>query len=307
MKLEDLIDYFVSDVCAGKSNETPIAYRRKLQHLINYLGADCDSFGQEDIDKFRRYLLERDTKKRGGKEVRGKLSKFTVRTVLATTRHFLKWAAQRGKIPTNLTLPNIKEPSPDPKAIEPITVNLLLKAAAETGPDWERARNAAIIYVLRDTGGRVGAVSRIDLDNLYLEDGYACAPDKGDQMAWLYFNEQTIKAIQNWIKYRYQLDPKDYLLWTGMRGYGLSRQGIGRVLSRLAHAGGATGRHNAHAFRHAFARDTILAGADLGRVSQLMGHSNVVVTDKYYSRWTKRELKEAHRQFSPGRLLPFDF
>lgn len=301
--LTKYIETFIADVCAGKTNETPIAYRSKLKHLENYLG-EQNSFSQDDIDAFRRWLLERDTKRRGGKEIKGKLSKFTVRSILSTTRHFLRWAAEKGKIPQGIELVNIREPAADPKAVDQLTVEKLLKAAEETGEDWERVRNTALIYTLRDTGCRAGCLAQLDIDSLDLENGIATAPDKGDQLNWLWFNPPTVEAIREWLRWRDQLQPKDYRLFTGAKGYGLTRQGISRVLSRLAAAAGVTGRHNPHAFRHAFARDAILAGADLGQVSQMMNHRGIVVTDKYYGRWKKKELKKFHGRFSPGRNLP---
>lgn len=302
MKTGELIDLFIRDVCAGKSNETPKAYRSKLQHLSTYMGES--KITQNGIDKFRRYLLERSTKRIGGKDVKGALSRFTIRSVLATTIHFLRWAGEHGYIAPGFRLVNIREPNPDPKAIDPGTVDKLLAAARTTGPDWERARNTALIYLLRDTGGRVGSITRIDLDNLDLVNGYATAMDKGDQLSWLWFNPPTAQAIREWLEYRDQLHPADYRLLTGARGQGLSRQGIYRVLGKLAKIGKVHGRYNPHSFRHAFARDSLLAGADLGQVSQMMNHHSVVVTHKYYLRWHKKELKQFHKRYSPGRLLP---
>lgn len=303
MRLGELLDMFVFNVCAGKANQTASAYRSKLRHLEKYLGEDRESFGQDDIDNFKIFLLERKTKRRGGIEVKGQLSKFTLRSVFATTHHFLKWAGEKGHLPS-LELENIKEPAADPKPVTEMTVNALLASARQVGQEWEQARNTAIIYTLRDTGGRVGAIARIDIDNLDLAAGTAIAPDKNDQLSWLWFNAPTIQAISAWLDVRNQLLPKDQYLFTGARGHGLSCEGIRRVLSRLASAAGVTGRHNPHAFRHAFARDSILAGADLSQVSNMMGHKGIVVTYKYYSRWTHKEIKVAHRKYSPGAKLP---
>lgn len=304
MRLEDLTTAFIDDVCAGKTNETPGAYRSKLRHLENFLGADYEYIDQKTIDRFRRYLLERDTKRCGGKRVKGKLSKFTVRSVLSTVRHFLRWAHEKGYIPQEVGIRNIKEPTPDPKPVEEETVTRLLKAAQTTGETWERARNVAILYILRDTGGRVGSVANLEVDSLDLNNGFATVIDKGDQLSWLWFNEPTITAIQEWLKHRYTLNPLDYHLFIGEKGKGMTRQSISRMIKHLAKATGVTGRHNPHAFRHAFARDALMAGADLGQVAQLMNHKNVVVTFKYYARWKKNELKKFHRKYSPGRQLP---
>lgn len=302
MKLGNLVSAFLAEVCAGKSNETPQAYRSKLLHLVNYLGDDCEQIDQESIDRWKIELLTRKEKRRGASTIREPLSRFTCRTVMVTTRHFLRWAAKK-KYLEPLELVPIREPSTDPKAIEALTVEQLLEAAALVGEDWEQARNTALIYVLRDTGGRAGAIAKMDIDNLYLAEGYATAPDKNDQLSWLYLNPPTIAAIRAWMAERARLQPLDYKLWTGAHRRGISRQCIGQVMHRLAKAAGITGRVNPHSFRHAFARDAILAGADLSQVSEMLGHRGIVVTAKYYARWNKREVRKFHKRFSPGRKL----
>jgi len=304
MKLGNMIEAFIADVCAGKTNETPTAYRAKLRQLEQCLGPDCEEINQRHIDTFRQSLLNRKYKMRGKKLVKGKLSKFTIRTTLATCRHFIRWAQAHNYIPQGVELRNIKEPEADPKAIDPETVDALLETAQSYGQAWERARNTAILYILRDTGSRVGPIARLEIDSLNLDSGYAVVPDKGDRQSWLWVDPPTIMAIREWLNYRKELNPVDYLLFTCTKRTGITRQGIYRMLSTLAKRAGVQGRHNPHSFRHGFARDCLLAGADLGIVSQLMNHSSVVITHKFYARWKKRELKRFHRTYSPGRRLP---
>jgi site-specific recombinase XerD len=202
-------------------------------------------------------------------------------------------------------LTQIAEPPVDPKAVSTETVDRLLMAALRTGEIWERVRNTALLYVLRDCGCRVGAVANLDMGNLDLARTSACSPDKNGKLCKMRFCPNTVQAIRDWLSWRSIRKPKDYRVFTGERGKGLSREGIERVLRRLAIAAGVEHeRHNPHAFRHAFARDSLLAGADLSRVSQDMGHSSVVVTHKFYARWEDDELLEFHQRFSPGQSLP---
>ncbi len=215
----------------------------------------------------------------------------------------MSWASKKNLLPS-IELQNIQEPEPDPKAIEPATVDRLITAAVEMGEPWEQARNLAIVYVLRDTGGRAGSIARLELEHINYALANAFVPDKGNRLSMLCFNPETLAAIHNWLHWRDELSPQDYHLFIGEHGRGLSRIGIYRVLNALAEHGKIKGRHNPHSFRHAFARDSLLAGADLSQVSQLMNHRGIYVTDRYYARWTKSELKKFHRRFSPGRNLP---
>ena len=97
--ITDLIEEFIADVCSGKTNETPRAYRGKLRHLELFLRGNQIT-SQADIDQFRKYLLNRNSKQRGGKTVSGQLSRFTIRSVLATTKFFLRWGCEHRYWPT---------------------------------------------------------------------------------------------------------------------------------------------------------------------------------------------------------------
>lgn len=299
-----LIDAFVADVCAGKTNETARSYRSKLSHLIRYLG-DSQLPTQQNINHYKTYLLTRDTHYKGKKLVKGPLSKFTVRTVLTTTRHLLHWSYKRGHLPL-IELVNIREPTPEPKAISDDTVARMLLAVPRVGPRWVQVRNYALMYCLIDTGARSGSLARLETGDLRLDEGYATVLDKGDQWSWLYFSDATVERLRSWLEMRYTRLPSDDRIFTGYRGTGLTRQGIARTLNALAAAAGVDHyRHNAHSFRHAFARSAILAGASLNQVAEMLNHRGIVVTHKYYARWERgKEVREFHTRYSPGRLLP---
>jgi site-specific recombinase XerD len=69
--------------------------------------------------------------------------------------------------------------------------------------------------------------------------------------------------------------------------------------------GGCTiqGRANPHAYRHAWARDALNAGADITKVARTLGNS-LRVTAEYYALWSDHEIQAAHAKYSPGASLP---
>jgi site-specific recombinase XerD len=307
--LSPIIDQFIADVCAGKVNATPAAYRSKLSRLAHWMDANrcapCE-LSAEDVTSFIHSMQNQSEKRVGSKTVKGHLSPFTVHTTLRTVKHFLHWSYARGHIPLDLSgfkIPPL--PMPDPKAIDEKNVTALLLAAARLGEGWEQARNLAILYVLRDTGGRIGAILSADMDNLDLACGKLFVKEKGDKPLTLYLNPPAILALTEWLRVRPILHPRCHHLFISCRGFGLTRSGWYSVLNRLIDTADLRGhgRTNPHAFRHAFARDSLSAGEDLSKVSQTMGHSSVRVTADYYARWADGELQEAHRQFSPGAKL----
>lgn len=308
--MKTLIDQFVDDVCAGKDNETPHSYRSKLARLSKWVHAQqikLSDLTMDDVHKFRKALLEQRMVRRGTKLVPGRLSPFTICTVMRTVKHFLKWLFNKGLIFFDPSPFKIKPPPPpDPKPITAQNAMALLHAAARQGKPWERARNLAMLYVLQDTAGRISAILEADIDNLDLLAGKLFVREKGDKPHVLYINDPTIQAITLWLEFRPTLEPIDNALFISQRGRALTRSGFYSVMIRLVNAAGlrGKGRTNPHGYRHAWARDALAEGNDLTRVSQTLAHSTVRVTGDYYARWADKELKAAHKRYSPGAKLP---
>ncbi len=301
---------FVDDVCAGKINETPAAYRAKLHRLDQWMderGLSIKRLRGADIEEFCRDLLRRSSKRVGARVAHAPLSPFTIRSCLMTVRHFLKWAARRGLIRgdlcSHIAIPRM--PAGQPKAIDPSTVLAFLEAASRTGEAWEQARNLALVYVLRDTGARIGGIIDADIDDLDLARGRLLVRTKGDKTQYLYLNPPSVAALREWLHYRGTLLPKDRHLFLSYRGRGMQRSSVYSLIARIRRKAGGSiqGRLNPHAYRHAWARDALTAGEDITKVARTLGNS-LRVTAEYYALWSDGEIQQAHSQYSPGASLP---
>lgn len=304
----NVLDAFIVAACAGKTNETPKAYRSKIARFIRYIASrhlTMDELTLQHLEAFRISLHEQETVRRGSRVAPGRLSPFTIHTVMRAVKHFLTWTYHNGHThfdPSPFHIP--APPRPDPKPVTAQNAIALFQAAARHGPDWERARNLAILYTLRDTAGRISAILKADIDNLDLARGKLLVREKGDKPHILYINGPTIEAIRLWLEYRPQVHPRENALFLSQRGTALKRSGLYSVLLRLREVANIQGRTNPHAFRHAWVRDALEAGADLSKVSQTLAHSTIRTTSDYYARWADHELKEAHTKYSPGAKLP---
>ena len=128
---------------------------------------------------------------------------------------------------------------------------------------------------------------------------------KAGVSAYLFLNEASQAAVKEWLPMRWGLNPSDEYVFISQRGSRLSRSGVYHILNHLLTAAGIEKtRHNPHAFRHAFARDAMEAGADINQVSQLMNHSSIYPTSKYYGHFAQKALKTIHSKTSPGVNLP---
>ena len=79
---------------------------------------------------------------------------------------------------------------------------------------------------------------------------------------------------------------ENYFFWIGKSTVGSSKGKWQRRLQRLFELAGVVGGH-AHRFRDTFAVELLMAGVPLDRVSVLLGHSSIRITERHYTPWTR--------------------
>ncbi len=82
-----------------------------------------------------------------------------------------------------------------------------------------------------------------------------------------------------------------YFFWTGQ---GKLKSAVGdwqRSLKKLFRLAKVSDGH-AHRFRHTFSVELLLAGVPIERVSILLGHSSVRITEKYYAAWVRERQEQ---------------
>ena len=90
----------------------------------------------------------------------------------------------------------------------------------------------------------------------------------------------------------------DWVFLSHHGGGQLTVYGVNQLLTRLKERGGAEGRCNPHAFRHAFAIQYVMNGGDLATLSDLMGHESVRTTKDHHAMFKRDELGRKHNEFS---------
>ena len=291
MKLSEALREFDTALVGNVADSTRSWYSRRLGALVEFVGdVEIEELTISDLRRWRASLIERDarwTDHPTRPEEEGGLSPWTVRGYIRAVRAFCNWLVHEGLLVSSpaarLRLPP-KPPNP-PKAVRPQDVVAMLEVAD--------ARDRAIVCVLAATGCRVGGLCDLRLSDLDLnhQPARAMVREKGrggKKSRLVFFGPQTVDALRSWLAIRPEMGGDDHI-FLGQRGP-LTEGGIYQVLRRLAKKAGVEGRFNPHAFRHAFARGALENGADLGTVSQLLGHSSVQVTDEFYGRWSADEL-----------------
>lgn len=294
----------VATLADGRSQRTADGYREKLGVLLAYVGdKDVTAITVGDLRAYIADLRSRPSRyarTTARPEIDGGLSIASVAGYVRAVKRLFRWLHEEGLTPTNVAqrikVPRV--PRGEPKAADPDDFAKLLAATA--GDDATSKRDRALLLFLADTGARVGGAAGLRLADLDIEHGQAKVTEKGNKARVVFFSEPTAQALAAWLAVRPVADHDR--LWSNLGRCGapwLTTEGIRQVLKRLGRRAGCSGPVNPHAWRHAFAREYLLAGGDLGTLADLMGHSDVTVTWQSYAIFRTAELQAKHAQLSP--------
>lgn len=292
MKLSAAFELFITDLIAvGRSPFTLAWYRQYITRLISFLGdASLDTVTVDDLRAFLASL--RSAKKKY--ETEQTLSAATVAGYVRAIKAFFNWLEKNdyvgpnGNIARRLKMPRL--PKSEPKAISDDDLLKMFDAAKDSPRDF------AMVRFLADTGCRIGGLGDLRLSDLHLEQCQAVVTEKGRVMRTVFFDADTASALHAWLDIRKSETDFVFVSDDGRR---LTRWGYRAIFDRLKRRAGIRGRANPHSFRHRFARSYIKHGGDLGTLSDLMGHSDVLVTKQAYAIFQVQELQRKHAEHSP--------
>jgi len=90
---------------------------------------------------------------------------------------------------------------------------------------------------------------------------------------------------------------ESYCFWTGKSTVRSAKGKWQRRLQRLFELAGVIGGH-AHRFRDTFAVELLLAGVPIDRVSVLLGHASIRITERHYAPWTRSRQEQIENDLS---------
>jgi len=147
-------------------------------------------------------------------------------------------------------------------------------------------RIRSLVLVMRYSGLRIGDAVSLSLDRLSGNTLFLYTAKTGTPVR---------VSLPEFVAEALRVTPPmndRYWFWTGQSKLSTATtmwQGRLRSLFRLA---GATHGH-AHRFRDTFAVELLLAGVPLERLSVLLGHSSIRVTERHYSPWVEARQAQA--------------
>ena len=299
-ELENALDEYLSHlrIERGASPRTAEAYRRDLERYLAFLDeqgvGSCDAVTPEIIAAFEKRLAEEG------------LATTTVRRRISAVRGYHKFLLREGLTASNpaeaVDIPKAADVLPDVLSIE--EVGRMLDAYIDERPSGLRDR--AILEVLYGCGLRVSEVCGLDLDNLYLDDGFLRVFGKGSKERIVPIAGAADAALRTYLAggrstlARGAADANPdarAAVFLNQRGGRLGRQSVFNLVRK---AGRAINRYDLHphTLRHSFATHMLKGGADLRVLQEILGHADMS-TLQVYTHLDRTHLHEEYAHAHP--------
>lgn len=293
--MQDVVDEYLRfiQIEKGLSENTIAAYRRDLNHYLNYLAAQKIS----NLDFIDRQIVQQWF---GVLHDEGRSTKSIARFT-STIRSFHQFALREkyaAKDPTVLIeTPKYERKLPDVLSIDEID---LLLTTPETSKN-NGYRDRTMLELLYATGIRVSELINIEVEDVNLLMGFVKVFGKGNKERIIPLGETVIELLKTYIEnVRPQLLKKQvtHTLFLNMQGKPLTRQGIWKIIKQTGAKAGIQKRLTPHTLRHTFATHLLENGADLRAVQEMLGHSDISTT-QLYTHVSKTQIRKMYQQYHP--------
>lgn len=178
------------------------------------------------------------------------------------------------------------------KTLDDETVAALWDAARFQVNRWMVLRDRAILRVMVETGIRAGELCSLTREHTNIDDDpHVRVIGKGDKEREVGpLTPDCCRDVRRYL--RAQPRQPNEVLFISRYRQAMTINGLDQMLYRLRDAAGLEGAEiRAHVLRHTYAVNALRAGIDIKRLSLLMGHSSVAVTERYLRDFQQREAR----------------
>jgi integrase/recombinase XerD len=186
-----------------------------------------------------------------------------------------------------------------PKVLSRDEVTRLLEQPRGTSPGALRDR--ALLETMYACGLRASEAIGLELSELDLEAGLLRARGKGSKERIVPIGGKAIEALTAYLEHG---RPKlvgirpERRVFVNLRGGGLSRQGLYKIVRRHARSAGLEKRMSPHTLRHTFATHLLTGGCDLRALQEMLGHADIGTT-QIYTHLTTERLRDVYFEAHP--------
>lgn len=266
---------------------------------------------RSDLKKFEVFLLKTNVKElkyinheivreflyEQSKKVTGK----TQGRIISTLRSFYNFLVLE-KIAENNPIEDIDYPKIDSKVPFVLSTNEIDKIILQASLTKFGTRNQTMIEVMYSCGLRVSEVIEMKISNIFFDESLIKVLGKGKKERFVPLSGIAKKLLYNYIKFERKESKFDKqsvdIVFLNNRGGKLSRIMLYNIINDAALAAEITSKISPHTLRHSFATHLIENGADIISIQKMMGHENIVTTEKYLN-VNKKHLVETVIKYHP--------
>jgi integrase/recombinase XerD len=281
-RLTDLTLEFLAalELERGLSRNTLEAYRSDLQQYGAFLGRrECDPLAvtPADLAAFVSELA-------AGLDGRRPVAPATLQRKIACLRSFYR-QLRREQILNHDPTSELRPPRSRarlPKVLSRDEVNRLLEQPRGLSP--AALRDRALLETMYACGLRASEAITLELGELDLEAGILRARGKGSKERLVPIGSKAIATLHAYLA---QGRPglvglgDEARVFVNLRGHGLSRQGLYKIVQSHAASAGLEHRMSPHTLRHTFATHLLAGGCDLRSLQEMLGHADIGTTQIY--------------------------
>jgi integrase/recombinase XerD len=280
------------------SRNTLEAYRSDLQQFGEFLGrrgVDPLAVTGRDLAAFVTELAS------GSEPGRKSLAPASLQRKIACLRSFYRHLRREQLLDTDPTS-ELRAPRSRgrlPKVLSRDEVTRLL--AQPTGSSPAAIRDRALLETMYACGLRASEATDLQLADLRLDAGFLLARGKGSKERLVPIGGKAIERLEPYLE---RARPRlvglqdESHVFVNLRGRGLSRQGLYKIVQGHARTAGLEDRMSPHTLRHTFATHLLAGGCDLRSLQEMLGHADIGTT-QIYTHLTAERLRDVYFDAHP--------
>lgn len=285
LTLQEAINAYVASLLAtGHSKGTIETYQTILRCLAKKLrqAGSIEAITAAELTHYLAGLRERT------------LSPAYISLCGRIVKGFFTWLVEAGEIKAN-PLAAMKPRTPPSNPVPPYSDDEIERLIGAAITPMERAA----IILLVDTGMRASELAGLQRQDIDLEHGLLRVQGKGGKVRRLALNEQPRQVLEAYLA---SGGSQDGHLWP----VGFNYQTLHYLVSQVGRRAGVPGVHP-HRFRHTFASRFLAQTGNALALQALLGHSSLIMVQRYVAAAQADIALEAHREHSPLDALPNGF
>lgn len=269
--------------------KTVLKYEECLKTISRHVGnLEVSKISQEHVLELKAIMVQR-----GAGESR-------LAQLVFSLKSFLKYVAEDLQKPT-LDYKKIKSPKRPRREVIFLTneeiaqfIEAIHVQTKEKKLSMNSLRFRTLVEVLLGSGMRISEVLSLNRDSIDFENAEAKIIGKGNKERVVFFNPRSLEWIQYYLSHRKDSNPALFVSVSSQR---VRVEDISKLFRTYRKKAGIEKKLTPHILRHTLATNLLFNGCPISHVKEILGHSDLQTTCKYYLGVDKRKAKEAHQQY----------